>query len=242
MDEDERQELRDLIADQEALLAAVAADPTLGEGLKAEYTARHREIRRRLVVHGRACFCVYDSIEPWQYSPHPDVQAELDRMRAPLADLLRQGPGAPWRLVVYRRDGDPDDLPFVDWALELGEDHFNVLDASLLSELAVRGTELLTDRRKAHMFDCPGGKPKTAVFMEKIEEGTSSVRVVLRVFWDTAPGRTIVLLHGYDKGADDSDRRERREAAEACARMRDLRAQLDDPTRAADAVATLWQA
>ncbi len=240
MDDEERQELRDLIAEQERLLAAVAADPLLvDDQVKAEYKWRHHTIRSRLVPHWLPCFCVYDSIEPWQYSPHPDVQDDLDRMRAPLATLLYQET-TPWRLVLHRRKGDPDDLPFLDFALEVGGEHFDVLEASLRAELAVLGTSLLADRRKAHTFDCSGGRPKTTVFMYKIEQGASSVRVVLRVFFDTAPNHTIVLLHGYDKGADDTDRREKREAAAACQLMRDFRAQLADPDRAKGAVATPW--
>ena len=62
-----------------------------------------------------------------------------------------------------------------------------------------------------------------------------------RVFFDTAPGRTIVLLHGYDKGAGDSPSRERREADEACRRREDLHAQLEDPARRDAAVATHWE-
>jgi hypothetical protein len=240
LNESERQELRDLIAEQERLLAAVAADPLLGDGVKVEYRERHRAIRARLAPNGFACFCVYDSIEPWRYTPHPEVQDELDRMRAPLAGLLYQEE-TPWRLVLYRRDGNPHELPFLDdFALGLGDAHFDILEASLRSELAVMGTNLLVDRRKAHTFDCKGGRPKTAVLMYKIEEGTSSMRVVLRIFFETAPGRTIVLLHGYDKGADDSERREKREAAVACERLRDLKAQLADPTTRGDAIATPW--
>jgi hypothetical protein len=239
LDENERQELRDLIAEQARLLAAIAADPSLGNDVKVEYRERHRAIRARL-PNDLPCFCVWGSIEPWQYTPHPDVQDELDRMRAPLAGLLYQE-DVQWRLVLYRRDGDPTDLPFLDeFALQLGEAHFDVLEASLRSELAVLGTNLLVDRRKAHTFDCKGGRPKTAVLMYKIEEGTSSVRVVLRVFFETAPDRTIVLLHGYDKGADDSRRTEKREAAVACERLRDLKAQLADPATRGGAVATPW--
>ncbi len=239
MNENERQELRDLIDEQARLLAAIAADPSLGDDVKVEYRERHRAIRVRL-PNNLPCFCVWGSIETWQYTPHPDLQDELDRMRAPLAGLLYQE-DARWRLALYRRNGEPADLPFLDeFALQLGDAHFDVLEASLQSELAVLGTNLLVDRRKAHTFDCKGGRPKTAVFMHKIEEGTPSVRVVLRVFFETAPNRTIVLLHGYDKGADDSERAERREAAVACERLRDLKAQLADPATRADAVATPW--
>lgn len=61
---------------------------------------------------------------------------------------------------------------------------------------------------------------------------------MLRVFFDTAPGHTIVLVHGYDKGADPSGSGERAEANTACERRADLRGQLADSSRAAGAVAS----
>jgi len=75
--------------------------------------------------------------------------------------------------------------------------------------------------------------------MYKIEEGAPSRRVVLRVFFDTARGNRLVLLHGYNKGEDDSANREAAEAEVACARRKDLAARLAaDQQEAPAAVAT----
>jgi hypothetical protein len=77
--------------------------------------------------------------------------------------------------------------------------------------------------------------------MFKIEEGASSSRVVLRVFYDTAPGHTIALLHGYDKGRHDGDLREASEAKEACDRRQDFQKQIANPKTLPGAVGTPWK-
>jgi hypothetical protein len=239
--EAERLQLAALIEDQERLLVEVATDPDTADAREPEYLERHQLIRARLAPLGRPCYCVVGSLQPWRWTPHPELEEELDRLRTPLRDLLTIG-GPTWRLVLYRRNGLPTDLPFLDdFALTLGDEHFEVLDTSLERELAVLGTSLMPNRKKMHGYGCTGSeRPKRSVPMYKIEEGAPSVRVVLRVFFETAPDHRIVLLHGYDKGADDSDARERREADVACGRALDLQRQLDDPARAAGAVATPW--
>jgi phage-related protein len=154
--------------------------------------------------------------------------------------LLTDTPRAEWTLVAYRRNGDENDVPFAtEFAEPLAGQKFVVLDRTLKHELAVLGTSCINS--KAHPMECKSKqKPQPAVLMLKIEEGAGSVRVVLRVFFETAPNHTIVLLHGYDKGASDSPSRERREADVACSRRADLRAQLADPSRRDAAVASLW--
>lgn len=239
--EEERETIRDLIIEQTRLLTTIAGDPTLvDDQAEREYRERHNALSSRLIPLGLRCFCVSGSIVPWQYSPHPELETEFNLMQAPFAEILG-GPGPRWRLVLYRRDGDPDDLPFLaDFVESLGEEAFDVLDSSLERELEVHGTDLMANDRKMHVFECRGGHPTPSVIMYKIEEGAPSVRVVLRVFFETAPGHTIVLLHGYNKGAADSDRRERREANVACRYRRELLEQLDDPTRHDAALASAW--
>lgn len=95
MNDEERQELRELVGDQVRLLIAVAENPDLAEELEAEYLDRHREIRSR--VAPLPCFCAAASLMPWKYTPHPDAQHELDEMRAPLAELLTDIPAKRWR-------------------------------------------------------------------------------------------------------------------------------------------------
>jgi hypothetical protein len=53
--------------------------------------------------------------------------------------------------------------------------------------------------------------------------GRSSEEILLRVFFHVHGERVILLLHGYDKGADSSARRQQREIAEARRRLRDFR-------------------
>lgn len=127
------------------------------------------------------------------------------------------------------RDGDPDDVPFWD-EFVAGLDHHKqvVLQTALDTELAFRGTRLLEDWTVAHTMEC-SGKPgfRTNVKMFKIRAGSAFGEVVLRVFFETASDYRLVLLHGYDKGADPSEARERQEAKIACARRSDLMRQRD---------------
>jgi len=58
--------------------------------------------------------------------------------------------------------------------------------------------------------------------MYKIREGAGQGEVQLRVFFVTRGDYTLVLLHGYDKGADLDKARELREAAIACERRLDV--------------------
>jgi hypothetical protein len=50
-----------------------------------------------------------------------------------------------------------------------------------------------------------------------------SEEVLLRVFFHAHGDRVVLLLHGYDKGADSSARRQQREIAEARRRLRAFR-------------------
>ena len=108
--EEERETIRDLIIEQTRLLTTIAGDPTLvDDQAEREYRERHNALSSRLIPLGLRCFCVSGSIVPWQYSPHPELETEFNLMQAPFAEILG-GPGPRWRLVLYRRDGDPDDL------------------------------------------------------------------------------------------------------------------------------------
>jgi hypothetical protein len=49
----------------------------------------------------------------------------------------------------------------------------------------------------------------------------SSEEILLRVFFHAHGDRVILLLHGYDKGADPAPRRQQREIAEARRGLRD---------------------
>jgi len=240
MDEKTRARALELIEKQEELLILVANDPSLANSLSNQYKSQHRELRSILAKEGKPCFCVEDSLMPWAYSPHSDPASELDLRKAPLGPLFKTEIQAVWTLALYRQNGDEKDIPFIDeFALNLSDEQFTVLNDSLRGELSVEGTSLLRNRSKEHLMPC-GGRPKVTVPMYKIEEGAPSGRVVLRVFFETTSNHTIVLLHGYDKGADDSEHREKAETAVACQRRLDLQRQLADPKQRASATASLW--
>ena len=65
-----------------------------------------------------------------------------------------------------------------------------------------------------HRFEGRGPEPRSR----------GSGEVLLRVFFHAHGDRVVLLLHGYDKGADPSARRQQREIAEARRRLRAFRA------------------
>lgn len=240
MDEKQRRRARELILAQEQLLVSVATGQREADEADGEYKARHRELRQLLAIDTRPCLCPWGSVMPWAFAFYADWRAELDGLMAPLRDLLIESAAAPWRLVCYRRNRAGDDLPFDAFESSLTDEQWVVLDESLQHELAREGTDLLRNDRKMHTMPCGGGRhPQPSVLMYKIREGTPSSEVVLRIFFDTAPGRTIVLLHGYDKGDDISDRTEAVGARIACGYRHDLLAQLADPGEAIEAVSSV---
>jgi hypothetical protein len=231
--EDDLPRIRELITLQGALLTAVLAGATTPAEADAEYRRTHIELRPLLVARNRFCFCPWDSIHAW---PHAyaagtvDVYEVLDEILRPFGDLLNPTEPPPWTLVYYQRGLDFTDLPFAQFEETLTDEEFAVLDRSLNQELADRGMNV-----KGHTWPCGGGThPIPKVWMFSIEEGASSRRVLLRVFYVTGPDRRLALLCGYNKGRDDSNNGERAAADVACDMRIDFEAQVDDPkTRAA---------
>jgi hypothetical protein len=129
---------------------------------------------------------------------------------------------AQWTLEVFQTDDGAEPFTrFID--KELSDDEFAALDAALKQVLAVMGLELAkTEWLKAlgdglyefrlrhtadeirHMF---GGSAS------KVQE--RHVDILLRVFVHFFGQRVILLLSGYDKGDDSSERRQQREITEA---------------------------
>jgi hypothetical protein len=193
MEEDERERARELISQQRTLLTEVAEGRRGPDDAEAEYKQTHLELRALLAKDTLPCFCPWGSVKPWAFGGYQDWSAELDRFAAPLRELLEPEPRPAWRLVLYRRNGGPGDLPFdEEFEESLSEEKWAVLDISLRQELAVHGTALLSNGRKCHPMPCGGRRhPQPSVSMYKIKEGAPGGRAVLRVFFETAPEREL---------------------------------------------------
>jgi hypothetical protein len=218
--------LRRLIPLLLELLTAVATGDKEPTEAAADYRHLHGEVRRILVSYGEECICPWPNVFGWAgtAAKDPDWQLNLVRRASKARILCGLDEPPPWTLVDFYRDGNPDDVPFWnEFAASLEPQKQAILDASLTRELAFRGMGVMDDRTKGHTMPCsdkPGAR--TNVFMFKIRQGSGAGEVLLRVFFITASGYRLVLLHGYDKGADTDDAREQREAAEACARREDV--------------------
>ena len=64
----------------------------------------------------------------------------------------------------------------------------------------------------------------------RVGEGDTQGGILLRVFFHAFGDRRILILHGYDKGEDPSERRQQREISEARRRLRDFAARLRNRT------------
>ena len=64
----------------------------------------------------------------------------------------------------------------------------------------------------------------------RVGEADTQGGVLLRVFFHAFGGRRILVLHGYDKGEDPSERRQQREISDAKRRMSDFEARLGRQT------------
>jgi len=126
-----------------------------------------------------------------------------------------------WTTEPY--EAEDGTIPFERFVNDLSHFKFRALHTAIDRVLSVRGidlvrTEWLTALGKglhelrvrhdadeiAHMF---GGAPP--------EIGAPSEKVLLRVFVHFYGDMVILLLGGYDKGADSTERRQQREIAEA---------------------------
>jgi putative component of toxin-antitoxin plasmid stabilization module len=121
--------------------------------------------------------------------------------------------------------------PFTDWIEKLPETKFVALDAALRLVLAKRGLDLArTEWLKAlgeglHEFRIRHDSDEIRRMFGD-EEGSGKrgrERILLRVFVHFHGSKIVLLLGGYDKGKDPSDRRQRREIAQARKRLADWR-------------------
>ena len=126
-----------------------------------------------------------------------------------------------WNLEVFATDSGIE--PFSVFADELEDFEWVALDAALRAVLAVRGLDLVrTEWLKSlgqglHEFRIRHDADEIANMFEggpRVERGPRRV-ILLRVFVHFHGDRVILLLSGYDKGDDPSERRQQREIADA---------------------------
>lgn len=136
---------------------------------------------------------------------------------------------SPWRLEVYETEHGRQ--PFTAWIEKLTETKFVALDAALRLVLAERGLDLTrTEWLKAlgeglHEFRIrhDGDEIRRMFGDEEAAVSRRRERILLRVFVHFHGSKIVLLLGGYDKGKDPSERRQRREIAQARNRLADWR-------------------
>ncbi|MDA8296245.1 MAG: hypothetical protein M0004_06605 [Actinomycetota bacterium] len=136
----------------------------------------------------------------------------------------REAPGG-WAVEVFTADDGSE--PCTTFAEELDDFTWVALDAAITHVLAVRGIELgRTEWLKPlgeglHEFRVRHDAAEIANMFggEDADDAANAVSppraVLLRVFVHFYGDRVILLLSGYDKGADPSDKRQQREIARA---------------------------
>jgi hypothetical protein len=229
--EEDAAELRQLLPALLELLAAIASGDRSATDAANEYLSLHQQVRRLLTACGEECICPWPNVWGWQgYAARlEDPEAWLVARAAKARILAGLDKPPPWTLEDYFRNGDPNDVPFWSEFADIIDQHKQaILEKSLNGELAYLG-EGVSHGTKGHIWVCDDRRgARTKVLMYKIREGSPFGEVQLRVFFVTATDFRLVLLHGYDKGADADRGREDREAAEACQRREDLMRQRAD--------------
>lgn len=122
--------------------------------------------------------------------------------------------------------------PVETWMSSLGETEFEALATAIEEVLEKDGIELAsTPWLKAlgeglHEFRVrhDASTIKALYTDSGAEEPTKPAKILLRLFVHFHGDKVILLLHGYDKGRDDSPRRQNREIEEARKRLRAWRA------------------
>jgi putative component of toxin-antitoxin plasmid stabilization module len=120
-------------------------------------------------------------------------------------------------------EADDGTVPYERFIGDLSDFKFVALDAAIDRVLSVRGIDLVrTEWLKAlgeglHEFRVRHDGDEIVRMFGGSPSGTSAVgeKVLLRVFVHFHGAKVILLLGGYDKGADPKERRQQREIAEA---------------------------
>lgn len=134
-----------------------------------------------------------------------------------------------WQLEVYETEDGRQ--PFTVWVEKLPETKFVALDAALRLVLAERGIDLArTEWLKPlgeglHEFRVrhDGAEIRRMFAGQETSRRRHRERILLRVFVHFHGSRVVLLLSGYDKGKDPSERKQQREIAQARKYLADWR-------------------
>lgn len=126
-----------------------------------------------------------------------------------------------WTLEVFATESGGE--PFTAFAEGLEDFEWTTLDAALRTILVVRGLELVRTEwlkplgQGLHEFRIRHDADEISNMFgtTRGQERKSRRRILLRVFVHFHGNRVVLLLSGYDKGADPSERRQQREIADA---------------------------
>jgi hypothetical protein len=129
-------------------------------------------------------------------------------------------PGA-WRLEPF--EAEDGSVPYERFVGKLSDFQFAALDAAMGRVLAVRGLDLVrTEWLRAlgeglHEFRVRHDAEEIGqMFGGEVSSGAGAPEaVLLRVFVHFHGAKVILLIGGYDKGGDPSERRQQREIREA---------------------------
>ena len=135
--------------------------------------------------------------------------------------MAEEGSGPAWVLEPF--EADDGTVPYERFIGKLSDFKFAALDAAMARVLAVRGLDLVrTEWLKAlgeglHEFRVRHDADEiTHMFGGEVSAETrASEAVLLRVFVHFHGPKVILLIGGYDKGGDPSERRQQREIREA---------------------------
>ena len=223
---------RVLLAGQERLLIEVANGTRSPNDSQRDYSSGHEEIKVVAKALGLTkCPCPWSHVVQWHATAAAvepgKVQDLLDDRFSEIRGLVNSLQDPPkYKLSLYQRSGDPKDRPFLRWQQrELSECKQFILDAHLKGKLAVLGPEVARDPTQGEKISRNGHSvTEHKIRCDAKAYGYPKETINLRVFFVTVDNR-IVLLHGYDKGTDVSEKRQQREIAEAFRRLSDYEQQ-----------------
>jgi putative component of toxin-antitoxin plasmid stabilization module len=135
-----------------------------------------------------------------------------------------------WHAEVFAQDNGFE--PYTHFIDELDDFQFTALDAAIENVLAVRGIDLVSTEwlkplgQGLHEFRVRHTEDEILHMFGAGEIGASTKKkVLLRVFVHFHGARVVLLLSGYDKGDDPSDRRQEKAIARATQYLTEWRSQ-----------------